>query len=138
MADTLRQEVLRYNTSDVTYKVHCAFPGNFATPSFIEEQQYKPELTKQLEGSNKHPEEVLKSTPSPAKVAQCILDGIRKDDFAIGCDSECSLLLNNMLGPTPRRGLGILDSLFAVIAWIVWPFIRRQHDADCQKDGKRN
>ncbi|KOS39072.1 hypothetical protein ACN38_g10099 [Penicillium nordicum] len=52
VADTLRQEVLRYNTPAVNYKVHCAFPANFVTPSFIEEQKYKPELTKRIEGTD--------------------------------------------------------------------------------------
>ncbi|EAW08505.1 putative short chain dehydrogenase/reductase family oxidoreductase [Aspergillus clavatus NRRL 1] len=135
VADTLRQEVLRYNTAAVNYKVHCAFPANFVTPSFIEEQKYKPELTKRIEGTDKPVHDLIEKTPSPTEVARRILDGVHRDEYAIWYDFESSFLLSNMLGPTPKRGFGIVDSLLMVLAWIVWPFVRRQHDELCRKDG---
>ncbi|KAJ5184841.1 short chain dehydrogenase/reductase family oxidoreductase [Penicillium cf. griseofulvum] len=134
VADTLRQEVLRYNTAAVNYKIHCAFPGNFVTPSFIEEQKHKPELTKRIEGTDKAIHELVKKIPSPTEVAKRILSGVARDEYALWHDFESSLLLSNMLGPTPKRGFGIVDSLLMVLAWIVWPFVRRQHDELCRKD----
>ncbi|KAJ5908479.1 short chain dehydrogenase/reductase family oxidoreductase [Penicillium taxi] len=135
VADTLRQEVLRYNTAAVSYKVHCAFPANFVTSSFIEEQKYKPELTKRIEGTDKPVYELIEKTPSPTEVARRILNGVVRDEYAIWYYFESSFLLSNMLGPTPKRGFGIVDSLLMALAWIVWPFVRRQHDKLCRNDG---
>ena len=119
----------------MSYKVHCAFPANFVTPSFIKEQKYKPELTKRIEGTDKPVHELIEKTPSPTEVARRILKGVARDEYAIWYDFESSFLLSNMLGPTPKRGFGILDSLLMALAWIVWPFVRRQHDELCRKDG---
>lgn len=118
----------------MNYKVHCAFPANFVTPSFIEEQKHKPELTKRIEGTDKPVHELIKETPSPTQVARRILNGVARDEYAIWYDFESSFLLSNMLGPTPKRGFGIVDSLLMALAWLVWPFVRRKHDELCRKD----
>lgn len=39
LADTLRMEALRLSGPISTYTIHCAFPSNFISPAFIEEQK---------------------------------------------------------------------------------------------------
>nr|KMM65300.1 3-ketodihydrosphingosine reductase TSC10 [Coccidioides posadasii RMSCC 3488] len=51
LADTLRQEVLMYE-SHVNIQVHCSFPGTIFTETFEKEQQKKPDLCKEIEGSD--------------------------------------------------------------------------------------
>ncbi|KAL9132083.1 MAG: hypothetical protein Q9217_000119 [Psora testacea] len=140
LADTLRMEALQHSGPQSTYTVHCAFPSNFITESFLQEQESKPVLTKQLEGTMGTLEELRKRFPSAGEVAQGIIAGVERGDFAICNDStEAALLFTNMIGPSPKRGLGIYDSLSAtVMGIIVWPVLRRHWDRVCKRDGKRS
>lgn len=135
LADTMRMEALRYSTPEVTYHIQCAFPANFISDSFIEEQNCKPQLTKDIEETAADISELRKKLPSAKKVADYIVAKIHSGDFAI-CDSTGSALLwANMIGPSPKRGLGILDTMMAfLVGLIVWPLLRRQWDAKCKKD----
>lgn len=78
--------------------------------------------------------------PSAEKVAQKIIAGVERGDFALCNDSiESSLLFANMIGPSPKRGLGVLDSLLAtVVGLLVWPVFRRRWDKMCKQDGIHN
>ncbi|PSN60061.1 NAD(P)-binding protein [Corynespora cassiicola Philippines] len=138
LADTLRMEAIRHSGPASRYTVHCAFPSNFITGAFMEEQKKKPELTKQIEGTTGSLEELQKRFPSAEEVACKIIAAVGKGEFAICDDSfESALLFSNMIGPSPKRGLGIVDSLLAVIVGLfVWPILRRQWDAKCKKDGE--
>lgn len=100
----------------------------------------KPELTKRIEGTTGSVVELEKRFPSSEKVAQGIIAGVERGDFALCDDSmESGLLFANMIGPSPKRGLGILDSLLATaIPLFVWPVIRRRWDKMCKKDGIQN
>ncbi len=75
--------------------------------------------------------------PSAEKVARGIIAGVERGDFALCDDSMVSsLLFANMIGPSPKRGLGIRDSLLAtVVGLFVWPVLRRRWDKMCKKDG---
>ena len=56
--------------------------------------------------------------------------------FAICSELESALLFTNMIGPSPKRGLGIVDSFVALVSLIAWPVVRRRFDAMCAKDGR--
>ena len=61
-------------------------------------------------------EELEQRFPSAEKVAQGIIDGMERGDFALCDDSvESGLLFANMISPSPKRGLGLLDSLLATV-----------------------
>ena len=130
-------EVLQYTNpaKKIEYTIHVAFPSNISTEGFFEEQKNKPQLAKEMEGSALSSAELEKKLPSAEKVARIILAGVEKGDFAV-CDSfESGLLWANTIGPSPRRGLGIMDTLLALlVSMVIWPFQRRQWDSMCRKN----
>ena len=138
LADTLRMEALRLSGPNSTYTIHCAFPSNFITGAFLKEQANKPKLTKEIEGTTGTIAELEKKLPSVVKVAEGIVAGVRKGDFAICNDStEAAVLFTNMIGPSPKRGLGIFDSISAtIVGLMVWPVLRRLWDKRCKQDGE--
>ncbi|KAF4632084.1 hypothetical protein G7Y89_g6047 [Cudoniella acicularis] len=136
LADTLRAEALIYSCSASTYKIHCAFPSNFISPAFIDEQNSKPELTKRMEGTTASTAELAHKLHSSEQVARYIISAVRQGDFAICSELEAAVLFANMIGPSPTRGLGIVDSLLALLMrFIIWPILRRHFDAMCAKEG---
>jgi 3-dehydrosphinganine reductase len=139
LADTLRMEALRLSNPASTYTIHCAFPSNFISPAFLQEQTRKPELTKQLEGTAAPISELEKKLPTSDKMARTIMAGVEKGEFAICDDSlESGLLWANMVGTSPKRGLGIWDTILAIVVGLfVWPVIRRQFDNQCRKGRKK-
>ena len=135
-ADTLRQELLLYGGKGM-YQVHSAFPGTFITESFLAEQASKPEITKIMEGSNFSDEIIQARIPSALAIARKILHGLDKGYFSITSDWETALILNNMRGPSPRDNV-ILDLLLALIAFFVWPFVRRDFDRKTRNYGRKH
>ena len=133
-------EALRFSGPASTYTIHCAFPSNFISPAFLEEQKSKPELTKRMEGTTGSMTELEQRFPSAEKIARGIIAGGERGDFAICDDSmESGVLFANMIGPSPKRGLGLIDSLLAtVVGLFVWPVLRRRWDSMCKQDGIRN
>ncbi|WEW58145.1 3-ketodihydrosphingosine reductase [Emydomyces testavorans] len=129
LADTLRQEVLMYE-SRVKIQVHCSFPGTIFTESFEKEQQNKPRLCKQLEGSDDE-----KSGMTPEQVAKGILDGIKKNEYLITLDLQTRLLLNNMRGPSPAETF-LWDWLLCLVASVVWPIYRKIFDRKTRAYGR--
>ena len=119
------------------YQVHSAFPGNFITDSFLAEQASKPEITKIMEGSNISDKRIQDKIPSALAIAKKILGGLDKGYFSITSDWESALILNNMRGPSPRDNV-ILDLLLALIAFFVWPFVRRNFDRKTRDYGRKN
>ncbi|RHZ55809.1 uncharacterized protein CDV56_104290 [Aspergillus thermomutatus] len=138
LADTLRFEVLRHNSSKTTYTIHIAFPADFISPGFVLEQDTKPDLTKRIQGTNVATfAELEEKFPSSEKVARGIIARVDKGDFIICEDSlAASLLFTNMVGLSPKRGLGIVDSLLSVVmGWFVVPVLRRRWERMCREDG---
>lgn len=140
LADTLRMEALRLSGPASTYTIHCAFPSNFISPAFVEEQKLKPALTKRMEGTMGSIAELERRFPFAEKVAQKIIAGVERGDFALCDDSmESGLLFTNMIGPSPKRGLGVRDSFLAIVVGLfVWPVFRRRWDKMCKEDGIYN
>ncbi|OAL75682.1 short chain dehydrogenase/reductase family oxidoreductase [Trichophyton violaceum] len=137
LADTLRFEVLRYNSPTTTYTIHIAFPADFISPGFVLEQDTKPNLTKRIQGTNVPTfSELEKKFPSSEKVALGIIARVEKGDFIICEDSlAASLLFTNMTGLSPKRGFGIVDSLMTVVmGWFVVPILRRRWESMCRED----
>ncbi|KAE8362762.1 putative short chain dehydrogenase/ reductase [Aspergillus caelatus] len=138
LADTLRFEVLRHNSAQTTYTVHIAFPADFISPGFVLEQDTKPDLTKRIQGTNVATfAELEEKFPSSEQVAQGIVARVDQGDFIICEDSlSASLLFTNMIGLSPKRGLGIVDSLLSVaMGWFVVPVLRRRWERMCREDG---
>ena len=119
-------EVLRYECKSSTYTIHCAFPADFVSPGFMKEQETKTSLTKRIQGLDRPISELSERFPSSEKVASLIITAIDKGDFIICEDSlSASLLFANMIGLSPKRGWGIVDSLLSVLmGCIVVPGLR--------------
>ncbi|RYP06860.1 hypothetical protein DL764_002908 [Monosporascus ibericus] len=135
LADCLRMEALVYSSPTRKYSIHCAFPSTFISDAFFEEQKGKPLLTKEIEGTVGTPEELMRKHPSAKKEADLILAGVAKGDFAI-CDEsvESPILFANMVGVSPRRGLGIYDTIMSLVMAFAWPLIGRPWwDGLCKK-----
>lgn len=96
---------------------------------------------KRMEGTTGSMTELEQRFPSAEKIARGIIAGIERGNFAI-CDDdsmESGVLFANMIGPSPKRGLGLIDSLLAtVVGLFVWPVLRRRWDSMCKQDGIRN
>lgn len=44
-----------------------------------------------------------------------------------------------MIGPSPKRGFGVLDSILGtVVGLFFWPVFRRRWDEMCRQDGIHN
>ncbi|KAL5357088.1 hypothetical protein BJX96DRAFT_181187 [Aspergillus floccosus] len=100
LADTLRQEVLLYGEDAI--RVHCAFPGPFASDSYLNAHEHKPELLGMLEGTPRSREELGRRVLSASSMAQKIIGGLERGKTYITMDFQTELLLNNMRGPSPR------------------------------------
>ena len=137
LADSLRMELLRYSSPSCTYSIHCAFPGDFVSPGFYLEQNTKTPLTKRIQGTNLTLAELEAKYPSSEQVAAQIIAAAEKGEFIICKDSTvASLLFSAMVGPSLKQGWGIFDSLMGiVVGWVVWPYLRRQWEAEVRKDG---
>ncbi|KAL0942753.1 short chain dehydrogenase [Colletotrichum truncatum] len=138
LADTLRQEAAIYSTPTCEYKVHCAFPNTFMTDAFMDEQKTKPELTKRIESSD-GPIEKLKTKILPAEyIAEYIVGGVAKGDFALVSDFDTEVLWSNMLGSSPKRGLGFVDSILGLLSgFLVWPVLRYTWTRMCAQAHKK-
>lgn len=136
LADTMRLEATRYSGPVSTYTVQCV---NFITPTFLEEQKNKPELTKRLEGTTGGLKELEKQFPYAEKIASEIVAAVASEDFAVmDKRMDLQLLWANMIGPSPRRGLGIVDALLTILmSFFLFPFVRRGWDKTCKGDALR-
>lgn len=138
LADTLRIEVLRYCCPRSTYSIHCAFPADFVSPGFILEQETKTALTKRIQGTDRSIAVLGAKFPSSKKVASLIIAAVDKGEYAICEDSlAASFLFTGMIGPSPKRGWGIADSLLSVITVLfIWPFLRWKWEIMTREDGE--
>ncbi|EME79086.1 uncharacterized protein MYCFIDRAFT_34072 [Pseudocercospora fijiensis CIRAD86] len=136
LADILRSEVYQYSGPGAIsdYKIHCAFPSNFGSAAFLEEQKHKPVMTCRFEGTLvESEEELLKRVPTARYVAERIVHGVEQGkDFVILDGSAVSeLLYAGMRGPSPARGLGLVDFFASLAMLAVWPWLRRRLDRLC-------
>ncbi|KAJ5718048.1 short chain dehydrogenase/ reductase [Penicillium malachiteum] len=140
LADTLRFEFLRHNSATTTYTIHIAFPADFVSPGFRLEQDTKPYLTKRIQGTDLASFAELEAKfPTAEKVALGVIANVDLGNFIICEDSmAASCLFTNMTGLSPKRGLGIVDSVMGiVVGWLVMPVLRRKWERMCREDGER-
>ncbi|KAG5913305.1 hypothetical protein E4U53_004913 [Claviceps sorghi] len=137
LADTLRLELLRHNSADSHYSVHVAFPGDFVSPGFIKEQQTKVHLNKTIQGLHHPLEKLVAKFPSSEAVAAMIIQAVDRGDFAVTYSLEQRALFANMLGPSPKRGWGLLDAALApLMSWFIMPYLRRRWEGLARRDGE--
>ncbi|KAF2257979.1 hypothetical protein CC78DRAFT_622186 [Lojkania enalia] len=91
--DALRMEALRLSGPMSKYTVHCTFPATIMTPAFLEEQNRKHELTKQIEGTAGSIKDLFKQHLSPAVAARIIISGVARGQFGIAEDCFDSTLV---------------------------------------------
>jgi 3-dehydrosphinganine reductase len=104
------------------------------SPAFMDEQNNKPELTKRLEGTTAPISELSKKLHSAKQVADYIIAAVDKKQFVICSELEAGLLFGTLNGMSPRRGLGIVDTLIAFVAVLLGPIVRRYQDYHCARD----
>ncbi|KAF1960408.1 hypothetical protein CC80DRAFT_532852 [Byssothecium circinans] len=109
LADTLGTEIIRYSNAKSKYTVQCVFAHNFITPTFIEEQKHKPDLTKRIEGTT--------GDLADLEIAPEIVAAIRKGDFAVMDGRfEAQFCWAVSIGSSPKWGMGICDSLLGMVS----------------------
>lgn len=135
----MRLEVMRYSGPKSTYAVQCIFAHNYITQTFLEEQKMKPDLCKRIEGTTATDLATLeKHFPYAAKIAPEIVAAVASNDFAVTDKRlEPQFLWASGLGSSPKRGWGIVDSLLALLASILFPLIRRDVEKKCKGDAFR-
>jgi 3-dehydrosphinganine reductase len=102
------------------YTVQCAFLSNINTEAFFEEQKNKPKLKKKLEGTAGDMA-ALQKLSFAQKVANYILSKVDSSNFAISDSTDSSVLFAIMVSPSPKRGLGVVDSFLAmVVQLMIW------------------
>jgi 3-dehydrosphinganine reductase len=118
-----------------SYSVQCVFAHNFITPTFIEEQKNKPDLTKRLEGTTGDLKKLEKKFPYAEKLAPEILAALADGDYAV-MDSrfESQACWAVSISSSPKRRLGIWDTLIALLMTLVFPFIRWGWEDQCKGD----
>ena len=104
----------------------------------MQEQETKTPLTKRIQGTDQAIGELEKRFPSSEKVASLIIAAVDKGDFIICEDSlAASVLFTNMIGPSPKRGWGIADSLLSVaMGWFVRPILNSRWEKMTIEDGE--
>jgi 3-dehydrosphinganine reductase len=138
LADTLRLEVLRHDTTESHYSIHCAFPGDFVSPGFMKEQETKVHLNKTIQGLHQPIEKLVAKFPSSEKVASMIIKAVDRGDFIITYSLEQHALFANMMGASPKRGWGIVDTLLQpLMSWFIMPYFRRKWESITKKDGEQ-
>ena len=103
LAESLRSELLLYGID-----VHAYFPATILSPGFEVENETKPKITRDIEG--------VDEGLTPSQCAQGLLKGVQSGRFFITTDFNTDLFRAASAGGVP--GNGILDKLYAVIAWV--------------------
>jgi 3-dehydrosphinganine reductase len=95
-------DVLRYELKPYNIRLSVVFPPDTRTPGYEDEKQYYPPLLKALS--------VYNTLQEPAKVAERILKGVRKNHYLIlpGFDSSLLYNLNRLPGHLPYRILDLM------------------------------
>ncbi|KAK2736917.1 short chain dehydrogenase reductase family [Colletotrichum kahawae] len=128
-----------YSTATCQYKVHCAFPNTFMTDAFLDEQKTKPDLTKRIESSDGPIEKLKTKMLSAEYVAEYIVKGVAKGDFALVSDFDTEVLWSNMVGSSPKRGFGLVDSILGLLSgFLVWPILRFIWTRMCTQTQKKS
>ncbi|ORX45532.1 NAD(P)-binding protein [Hesseltinella vesiculosa] len=105
LADTLRNELKQYDID-----VHIFFPGGILSPGFDQENLTKPEVTKEIEGTNE--------PQTPEECAKSLIHGLRSGNYMIMVDIVSEILRATTRGVTPANNF-FLDTLLALVGQII-------------------
>eukprot|EP00455_Lapot_gusevi_P034742 TRINITY_DN3842_c0_g1_i2.p1 TRINITY_DN3842_c0_g1~~TRINITY_DN3842_c0_g1_i2.p1 ORF type:complete len:179 (+),score=54.12 TRINITY_DN3842_c0_g1_i2:82-618(+) len=106
LGEALRSEFLPYNI-----KVYQAFPPNFYSPGYEQENLTKPADTKAIEAGE--------PVHQPAAVAAALVDGVREGEYTIGCgDFGIDMLIRMTSGMAPRSNT-LVDALLSPLLVLV-------------------
>lgn len=109
LSHVLRQELRPYN-----FRVSCVYPGNFDSEGFQEEERFKPEITRMIEG--------LSKPIPPGECAELILNKLDRGYDSITTDYIGWFLSGAALGVHPREW-GYIQVVFAFILLHVMPIV---------------
>jgi len=123
LAEGLRNELQLYNIS-----VSIFFPTGIDTPGFQEEQKSKPQETKIIEGAS--------SLIPPDKVAQALLDGLKRGQYMITNEFISEILRMLSHGITIRDNY-FMDLLLTPIMVLISPFVVYSFDSVVRSSKKR-
>ncbi|KAL4402762.1 3-dehydrosphinganine reductase [Malassezia pachydermatis] len=109
LAECLRSELLLYSID-----VHIYFPATILTPGLEVENQTKPELTKQIEGTDEG--------QTPAQCAAHLLRGVERNEYSITDGLIGWLFRISSGGSAPGSNvwvdsLAMLPARWAAIGW---------------------
>ncbi|KAI8089799.1 uncharacterized protein BX664DRAFT_333912 [Halteromyces radiatus] len=105
LADTLRNELKQYDID-----VHIFFPGGILSPGFDKENMTKPDVTKEIEGTNE--------PQTPEECAKSLMKGLYAGHYMIMVDFISDLLRCTTRGVSPSNNF-FLDFLLALIGQFV-------------------
>ncbi|PLN83815.1 NAD(P)-binding protein [Aspergillus taichungensis] len=121
LSDTLSQEIELYNGSRASksqvsatpadVKIHTVFPMGILSPGFENEEKLKPELTKQLEESDK--------PQTPEEVAQISIQALERGEHMITTMFVGHVMKGSALGGSPRNSI-IRDTLMGWFSNVVF------------------
>jgi 3-dehydrosphinganine reductase len=139
LSDTLHNEILLYNGARShtsaplripEIRNHIVFPGGILSPGFEAENKVKHPVTMKLEEDDK-PQTV-------EEVATAAIAGLERGDYLITTAMLGSLMKASSLGGSARNGWGVVDSLMAGLATLIWRFVGPDLDSKVWKWGKEN
>ncbi|KAI8063626.1 hypothetical protein BC940DRAFT_307194 [Gongronella butleri] len=105
LADTLRNELKQYDIN-----VHIFYPGGILSPGFEQENLTKPDVTKEIEGTNE--------PQTPEQCAKSLITGLRAGNYMIMVDFISELLRCTTRGVAPANNF-FLDAFLACIGQAV-------------------
>lgn len=128
LSDTLSQELQLYSSQHTAIKTHCIFPSTIYTDALEAEKETKPAVTLKLEESDKG--------QMPDEVAIASVRGLERGEEMITTNGILGYLMKvGMLGSSIRNGWGVLDTITAWLAGVVFIFVRWDMDRTVRKWG---
>ncbi|WBW73549.1 pig-F/3-ketosphinganine reductase fusion protein [Schizosaccharomyces osmophilus] len=119
LADGLRQECILYGI-----EVSIFLPATILSPGYEEENRLKPSLVLEMEKSDK--------AQTCETVAYYCMKGLDNGDFAITNNFVGDIMKNHSRTSSPHDN-PILEFLYCMLTFFVWPFVRTQLDQDVYK-----
>jgi 3-dehydrosphinganine reductase len=139
LSDCLRSEIQLYNgarkhaTNPLRIppiKNHIVFPGAILSPGFEEENKYKHPITLELEKDDKPQTE--------DEIAEGAIKGLERGDYLITTSLLGDLMRAGTLAGSPRNGWGVLDTLMAGLAALIWKVVGPDLENKVVKWGREN
>ncbi|EPY52021.1 pig-F [Schizosaccharomyces cryophilus OY26] len=119
LADGLRQECILYGI-----EVSIFLPATILSPGYEEENRLKPSLVLEMEKSDK--------AQTCETVAYYCMKGLDHGDFVITNNFVGDIMKNHSRTSSPHDN-PILEFLYCMLTFFVWPIVRAQLDYDVYK-----